>query len=80
MFTIYIASHVEFSLKKTCVCAVLQVFLCSFGHPNNSWSIEWISPSPSITVLLWTLSRGKILKNTLVKKLNLHYQDFLIKR
>lgn len=42
------------------VYCVLQVFLCSVGHPNSSWSTEWIGPSSSITVILWALSRGKI--------------------
>lgn len=42
------------------ILCVLQVFLCSVGHPNSSWSAQWIGPSPSITVILWALPRGKI--------------------
>lgn len=47
---------------------VLQVFLCSVGHPNSSWSAQWIGPSSSITVILWALPRGKISKNTTARK------------
>lgn len=53
-----------------CFC-VLQVFLCSVGHPNRSWSTEWIGASSSITVILWALSRGKIPKDTTVRMWNL---------
>lgn len=47
---------------------VIQVLLCSVSHPNSSWGTEWISPAPSITIILWTLSRGKILQNANARK------------
>lgn len=46
----------------------MQVLLCSVSHPNSSWGTEWISPAPSITIILWTLSRGKILQNANARK------------
>lgn len=41
-----------------CVCGVLQVFLCSAGNPNSSWSAQWTCPSSSIAVIFWTLPGG----------------------
>lgn len=48
-----------------CMLVVLQVFLCSVSHSNSSWSSEWVGPSPSITFVLWTLSRGKSIKGNI---------------
>lgn len=54
--------YFQLLLCALCACGVLQVFLCSVGHPHSSRGTQWIGPSSSITVILWALSRGKINK------------------